>query len=63
MALPRDDVGRSHAFHLARYGLAVAAVGLAFSVRALLQSRLRDYFPYLLFDPVFLLAARFGGFG
>jgi len=63
MVLPRDDVGRSHAFHLARYGLAVAAVGLAFSVRALLQPRLRDYFPYLLFYPVIMLAARFGGFG
>lgn len=50
-------------FHVARYGLALAAVALAFSVRWLVVPWLGEYFPYLLFYPAIMLAARFGGFG
>ena len=53
----------STAFHVARYGLSVAAVGLGFSVRWLVAASLGTNFPYLLFYPAIMLAARFGGLG
>lgn len=51
------------AFPVARYGLAVAAVGLGFGARRLVEPWLGSYFPYLLFYPAIMLAARFGGLG
>lgn len=50
-------------YHVARYGLALAAVGLGFNARLWTSESLGSYFPYLLFYPGIMLAARFGGFG
>jgi two-component system, LuxR family, sensor kinase FixL len=48
---------------LARYGLALALVALAFALRALLEPSLQHDSPFLLFVPAILLASGLGGFG
>lgn len=50
-------------YHIARYGLALVAVALGFSVRWWVSPFLGAYFPYLLFYPAIMMAARFGGLG
>ena len=48
---------------LARYGLAIALVALAFALRVLLEPSLQHDSPFLLFVPAILLASGLGGFG
>src|SRR6516162_9315875 len=47
---------------LRQYGYAVAAVGLAFAIRAALTPILHDRVPFLLFVPAILIAAAAGRF-
>ena len=61
MSNARDP--QSPKLYVARYGLSLAAVALGFTVRSLVAGQLGNYFPYLLFYPAIMLAARFGGFG
>lgn len=61
--MPLTESRQSHALFAARYGLSIAAVALGFAVRRLVSPWVGTYFPYLLFYPAIMLAARFGGFG
>src|SRR6516162_1587878 len=60
----RSAVARSSAVRqaLRQYGYAVAAVGLAFAIRAALTPILHDRMPFLFFTPAILIAAAAGRF-
>jgi two-component system sensor kinase FixL len=60
----RSAVGRSSAARQAfrHYGYAVAAIGLAFAIRAALTPILHDRMPFLFFTPAILIAAAAGRF-
>jgi two-component system sensor kinase FixL len=60
----RSAVGRSSAARqaLRQYGYAVAAVALAFAIRAALTPILHDRVPFLFFTPAILIAAAAGRF-